>query len=366
MFDQIIALAPDLIVIGGDLFDKVRPSNHAVVFAVEQFARLKRELPNTITVLAAGNHEVKSSVTGSVLPVLSHVGVHVADRHAERFYFSERNLAVLAIPDSPGNVRPAITPDPRARYNVAVIHGELEGMPRKGPTPENEITTEALGASRWTYVALGHQHVYREMAPNVFYSGATDYTSSDIWGERREEIALGIPGKGFIERDLETGAHTFHPIAGVRAVFDLSAIDATGLTPDEIIARIESSVAECPDGAIVRLVVNEIPRDIGRAIGEKAIRRTAERRLFLLRLVLRRPDPMARIREVTTERKKEIESVVQRTRRHANERELPPDVDRGEFVAGMMRYVGEAGEKGTSIIEQQTSESLSLPLERAS
>lgn len=366
MFDQIIRIAPDLIVIGGDLFDRVRPSNHATVLAVEEFARLKRALPNTITVLAAGNHDVKSSVTGTVLPILSHVGVHVADRHAERFYFPERDLAVLAVPDSPGNVRPAITPDARARYNVAVIHGEAEGVPRKGHAPVNEIAAKDVDAPRWHYVAMGHQHVYRQLADNWFYSGAIDYTSTDIWGERREEIANGIPGKGFIERDLDTGTHTFHPITGVRAVVDLPTLDATGLTPEEIAERIRASLETCPDGAIVRLVIDEISRDIGRAIHPRGIQLEAKRRLFSLNLTLNRPDPMARIREVTTERKKEIESLGSRVLRTLQTRELPADVDRDQFVAAGMAYFGEASDGETSIIEQQLSASIALPLERAS
>ena len=37
------------------------------------------------------------------------------------------------------------------------------------------------------YVALGHYHVYREIAPNAFYSGSIEYTSPNVWGELVEE-----------------------------------------------------------------------------------------------------------------------------------------------------------------------------------
>ena len=58
------------------------------------------------------------------------------------------------------------------------------------------ISHKELGAENWDYVALGHYHVYRSVAPNAFYSGSLDYTSTNPWGELAEERELGIQGKG--------------------------------------------------------------------------------------------------------------------------------------------------------------------------
>jgi DNA repair exonuclease SbcCD nuclease subunit len=78
-----------------------------------------------------------------------------------------------------------------------------------------ELKLSDLGCDRWSYVALGHYHVYHKYAPNAYYSGALEYTSTNIWGEAEEAITKQIPGtsgKGLIEHDLETGRHQFHPI----------------------------------------------------------------------------------------------------------------------------------------------------------
>jgi len=55
--DRVIALAPDIVVIAGDVFHTVRPMNPAIIDAFTQFARLTSSLPDTIVVMVAGNHD---------------------------------------------------------------------------------------------------------------------------------------------------------------------------------------------------------------------------------------------------------------------------------------------------------------------
>src|SRR5580765_3193777 len=59
--DRIIALRPDVIVVAGDIFHSVRPTNQAILHAFLQFSRLARELPNALIVLVAGNHDTPRS-----------------------------------------------------------------------------------------------------------------------------------------------------------------------------------------------------------------------------------------------------------------------------------------------------------------
>ena len=100
----------------------------------------------------------------------------------------------------PGLIRPALIPDPDARFNVLAIHSELEGMlPAAAAMTDRAamaLSREELGVSRWDYVALGHYHVYREIAPNCYYSGSIDYTSANTWGELYEQRVSGIPARG--------------------------------------------------------------------------------------------------------------------------------------------------------------------------
>ncbi|MFN8579671.1 MAG: metallophosphoesterase, partial [Gemmatimonadaceae bacterium] len=52
--DKIIELAPDLVIIAGDVFHNVRPSNPAILTAFQQFSKLTQELPDAIVVMLAG------------------------------------------------------------------------------------------------------------------------------------------------------------------------------------------------------------------------------------------------------------------------------------------------------------------------
>ncbi|HEY9229909.1 MAG TPA: metallophosphoesterase, partial [Gemmatimonadaceae bacterium] len=83
--DRVIELAPDVVIVAGDIFHTVRPTNQAILHAFLQFSRLVRELPNAIVVLVAGNHDTpRSSETGGILPLLAQLGLHVVDRDAKR------------------------------------------------------------------------------------------------------------------------------------------------------------------------------------------------------------------------------------------------------------------------------------------
>ena len=94
--DRIIAIAPDVVVVAGDIFHTVRPSNQAILHAFVQFSRLVRSLPGAEIVLVAGNHDSpRSTETGGILPLLAQVGVHVVDHEPRRLSFPDRDLSML-------------------------------------------------------------------------------------------------------------------------------------------------------------------------------------------------------------------------------------------------------------------------------
>ncbi|MCE2942239.1 MAG: exonuclease SbcCD subunit D [Gemmatimonadota bacterium] len=276
--DQVIALAPDLVLFGGDIFHVVRPSNPAIIHAYLQLSRLRQALPGAIVVMVAGNHDTpRAAETGCILRLFAPLGIHVADRVAERFVFPERDLAVLAVPDT--GDRPALTPEPGVRRNVLLLHGEVEGVVPVHAAADDRAaatwTTESLVAGGWDYIALGHYHVYRQVAPNAWYSGALEYASANPWGELREERAARLPGKGFIEHDLDSRAHRFHAVPAPRALVDLPPIEARGLSAAELDAAIAAAVTACPGGIagkVVRLVARDVPRHVLRELDHKAMR----------------------------------------------------------------------------------------------
>jgi DNA repair protein SbcD/Mre11 len=326
--DKTIELAPDVVVIAGDVFHNVRPTNPAIVHAFLQFSRLRAALGDVPIVIVAGNHDTpRAAETGSILRLFRELGIHVAYAEPERFLFAELNLSVLAVPDVLGK-RPAFTPEANARYNVLLLHGEVQGMlPAHAATADRaalEIPLSVLGASAFDYVALGHYHVYRQIEPNAYYSGSIDYTSANAWGELYEERISGIPGKGFIEQNLDSGAHKFHALPPSRALIDLPPISARGLTVADVDERIRAAVEGCDGGIdekIVRLVVREVPRHIAR------------------HLDTRRPEVVRLAGQGAPGRRPSLADVV---REKLMSRVLESDIDRKELVTLGLRYLAEA------------------------
>src|SRR5688500_1398814 len=66
--DGVVAVRPDVIVFGGDIFHTVRPTNPAILHAFAQFSRLRAALPDVPVVVVAGNHDTPRAVeTGCIL-----------------------------------------------------------------------------------------------------------------------------------------------------------------------------------------------------------------------------------------------------------------------------------------------------------
>jgi len=296
VIDTVIELRPDVVLIAGDVFHTVRPTNPAILHAFLQFSRLMQMLPDTTVVMVAGNHDTpRTAETGCILHLFKPLGINVVDAEAKRIPVDRHDLMILAVPDMQGK-RPLLEPDPTAKYNILLLHGEIEGvLPKYGRELDRspmEITQEELGADKWDYVALGHYHVYRSVASNAFYSGSLDYTSTNPWGELAEEREARIAGKGIIEYDLANKTHRFHPIPPSRPWVDLAPLSGSGLSPSALDDAIRDALERCDGGIdekIVRLVVRDVPRHILRELDHKAIR-DYKRKALHFHLDTRRPE----------------------------------------------------------------------------
>jgi len=296
VIDTVIELRPDVVLIAGDVFHTVRPTNPAILHGFLQFSRLMQMLPDATVVMIAGNHDTpRTAETGCILGLFRGLGITVVDGVSKRISVPERDLMILAVPDMAQD-NPALEPDPTAKYNVLLLHGEIEGvLPKYGRELDRstmEISKEELGAEKWDYVALGHYHVYRSVAPNAFYSGSIDYTSTNPWGELAEEREAGIGGKGIIEPDLVTKAHKFHALPPLRAWVDLAPLSGAGLSPAALDEAIHAALDKCDGGIdekIVRLVVRDVPRHILRDLDHKSLREY-KRRALHFNLDTRRPE----------------------------------------------------------------------------
>lgn len=328
--DRIIELRADLVLIAGDVFHTVRPSNAAITDAFRQFVRLRAALPEAPVVLIAGNHDTpRAAETGGILRLFGEIpGIVVVDDAARSVFLEQLGVSVLAVPHAAlASDEPlALDPDPAADVNVLMLHGDVvgDGVEAKlryiseygGAT----IETAAIRPARWDYVALGHYHIATELAPNMWYAGGIERTSTNVWEESHSD-------KGFLTFDTETRRVTFHPVP-TRPVVDLPRFSARAdvvpgpssrprrpgggeggggpaappshpgggtagetagegvhggdgagrprfLPASEIDAHIRRLVEAVPggiEGKIVRLVIEDIPREVFRQLDHRQLR----------------------------------------------------------------------------------------------
>jgi hypothetical protein len=344
--DKIIEIAPDLVLIAGDVFHAVRPTNTAIVHAFSQFSRLRQALPESIVVMIAGNHDSpRASETGCILRLFTPLGIHVVHGDSERLTFPERDLSILAVPDALRGAHPALDPDPAFTYNVLLIHCEITGMlAATGAAPDRnvvEVSPDEIKPARWSYVALGHYHVYRQLASNMYYAGSMEYTSPNIWGELGEERAVKLPGKGMVEYDLATNKRKFHFLPASRQIVDLPSISARGMSSTDLDAAIQAGVERVSGGIddkVIRQVVRDVPRHIARELDHKSLREL-KRRALHYHLDTRRPEI---IRAVASGGPGRRPSLADTVRDHLQRRVMPGDIDRERLVTLGLDYLREA------------------------
>jgi hypothetical protein len=352
VIDDVIAQRPDVVIVAGDLFHSVRPTNAAIVFAFRQFQRLREALgPETPIIIVAGNHDTpRSSETGSILRLFEELGILVAIDEARRFDFPALDLSVLAVPHPAllAPEPPEMRPGKSARYQVLALHAEAPGL-LPGDRSSLEyggviVTPEQVGEG-WSYVAWGHYHVRKRLDDRAWYSGSLEYTSTNIWGERAEEEANGIDAKSWLMVDVASGEVTPHSVKHARRVIDLPPIYADGLGAPELDAAIADRVDSIEDGIaqqIVRLVVFDVPRTVARELDHARIRAWKASALHF-HLDLRRP-----VRNRTTGsgapgRRQTLPEVV---RDWLGARMLPGEIDRERFVARGVELVEQAEPDG--------------------
>ena len=336
--DGVIAARPDAVVVAGDLFHSVRPTNAAIVFAFRQFQRLRDALPDAPVVLIAGNHDTpRSAETGSILGLFRELGVDVAAEDARRFSYPHLDLSIFAVPHpalSAGE-RPSLRPEGPERHQVLVIHGEVEGVfPAERSSVEYGgavVTPAEIAAGEWSYVAFGHYHVRHQLGPRAWYAGALDYVSPNLWGELQDEAERGVRGKGWLLADLDTGAVSAQPIAAARRVMDLPPIQGEGLPAAALDALIIERLRAVDGGIadqVVRLVVRDVPRHVMRELDHTTIRALKAEALHL-QLDVRRPESSRETGVGAPGRRQTLPEMV---RAYLAHRALPASVDRERFV----------------------------------
>jgi DNA repair exonuclease SbcCD nuclease subunit len=347
--DGVIAARPDIVVIAGDLFHSVRPTNPAILHSFNQFRKLRLALPETPLIIVAGNHDTPRSIeTGTILQLFeAFEQAYVVFGEPKTLVFDTLDLEVTCVPHASwkGERRPSLLPKGRFRFHVAVTHGEVAGVrPKESWAAEYGgvvLEPSELHADRWDYIALGHFHVAHQVRENAWYAGALEYVTPNPWGELRDEAIEGrASAKGWLLVELSEGAPQvkFMPVQLARGFFDLAPIQGASLSSEElnaaIMARIEA-LRGGVDDRVVRQVVYDVPRLVSRDVDHAAVRNLKASALHY-HLDMRRPPPTGPVGIAPEGKRQTLREVLVD---FLERRPLDITTNRGELVAMAKTYM---------------------------
>jgi hypothetical protein len=99
-------------------------------------------------------------------------------------------------------------------------------------------------------VVLGHYHVHQKVSRRTWYAGSTD----SFWFADRPR---GCPPKGLLVVDTKSGTVEHHPNPRERPL-ETYQVDAAGMGPDELVDASGRAAHEAPEGAIVRVFLEDV------------------------------------------------------------------------------------------------------------
>lgn len=349
--DDIIQQRPDLILIAGDIFHSVRPTNAAILWCFQQIQRLRSSLPETPVVAIAGDHDTpRSTETGTILRLYEALGVDIAVDVPKRLVFPKLDCAVLAVPHQTVAREdvPALRPEPGGpTFNVLLTHGHPQGMGEERGTLEYGgavLSREMLAPEKWDYVALGHYHTARPVATNAWYAGSLEYLPPNPWGQQQDEAEVrgGRTGKGYLLVELPGSRVTFRPIAPSRRHIDLPPIQGAGLGAKQLDELIHERVSAAKiDDQVVRLLVWDVERATARDLDHAAIRAFKSRALNF-HLDIRRP-AAARVAAGAASGAGKRQPLPETLRDFLTRRPLDAELNRETFVRLGVEYLEAAG-----------------------
>ena len=254
--EKISQAKPDVVLIAGDLFHSVRPSNRIISFAFRQISNLSHAIQAPIVIIAGNHDTARRSDAGSVLTLLAEIeNVFVATTKVEDFQFPEINTRVVAVPYTalPGIEKQNFRADSKYEFNLLVCHAQVN----QGWASEFDgayVPLQSIAPHEWDYIALGHVHERKDVAFNASYSGSIECTSSDIWSE-------ALNPKGVLKIELPAQKRELLEVGNQRTVIDLGELDLRGADAKLCIVRIQEVLEELCEplsGAILRLRVQNI------------------------------------------------------------------------------------------------------------
>jgi DNA repair protein SbcD/Mre11 len=248
---EIGKVAPDLVLLSGDLFDHPDPPSAAFLTLTRGLRLLQELLPGVPILAIAGERDTPNSPAdpGPVAVLDSIPGVEAAAGAPRSVHLAALNTHVLLVPYR-AVVRPPfpeLRPDPLARWNLLLLRGRPL-MPAGVEVDSSANPPLDLRTEGWDYIALGGGHDAAIHAPRVRTAGSLERIGADPWHGAGNE-------KGFVVVDLETGDGEFHPLP-TRPVVDLAPVRVSPETPEAGTRRLRNLLEGTPggiDGKILRV-----------------------------------------------------------------------------------------------------------------
>ncbi len=259
---ELVRLAPNVVVVAGDVFDRPDPPAGALVTLARGLELLRTSLPQTPVLMVAGPRDTprRPGDPGALAVLDTFPNVQAAAGLPRSILLERLDLHAALVPYRAAVRDPVFTPEPhpRTRWNLLVLHA-LEGVPGSGGV--------FVDPAEWDYVALGGEHRRKRVSMRVQYPGSLERVALDPWEEAADE-------KGFLTVDLERGSTTFHAVPG-RPVVALAPIRVAPGDPERLRRRVDEVTREVPGGIagkIVRLRLEGVgPEDLLCLQGEQLL-----------------------------------------------------------------------------------------------
>ena len=279
--DRVISERPDAAVVAGDLLHETQ-LYPAALSGAAQFCRRFAQAGIPLIAIGGNHDEAESEGRYNALRYLAeqhglelHLAQGARDVAGVRLHLVSFRVLSRAQAGR-GEIRPFefATEMP----NVLVAHGYApgEGVPEVPAEREVRIPEEWLTDPRFACVMLGHIHHHTRLRedPPVFYAGSTERRN---FGEAAERPGFWL--HRFDSQRLVESRAVYVDELGVeglpRPMIDVQ-IDSKDLTFDELDARVRELIAEQPEGAMLRVVLDnvseEVDRQKARASWERAFR----------------------------------------------------------------------------------------------
>ena len=267
--EETLRQEPDGFLWLGDMFDHARPSYRTFTRVALGLRRL--EAAGLTGVAISGNHDTpRLRGTGSPYAALEEFFPNVTfawnmearekDLGGVRVHAVPQTLSVQEFKDQLDGSASRAQGD---RTSLLIAHVALTSLPARAYPDINELEVEESAFDRrFDLVVLGHYHVKQKASKRTWYAGSTDsFNFSDRPNAK-------VPPKGIAVVDTDAGKLGHVPNPQERPLVTL-AVDAADLGPGELVEACGREMAGAPDGAVVRIFLNQVDPAAYRQLGQQ-------------------------------------------------------------------------------------------------